>query len=137
MRNGSIGDDTVELNEGIGEGVSYRSVLNKYNHGGGKLVIDEELAPQPPSVDGVRGRVYMELAVEILSGGSGSESKLSRMVKPLKDAKAGKGGGKDGKTPAGGGGGGAGAAAGGAADDDKGKAAAAEVLPVESPPAVI
>uniref|UniRef100_G3P0D3 Fer-1 like family member 6 n=1 Tax=Gasterosteus aculeatus aculeatus TaxID=481459 RepID=G3P0D3_GASAC len=69
VRNGSIGDDTVELNEGIGEGVSYR------------------------------GRVYMELAVEILSGGSGSESKLSRMVKPLKDAKAGKGGGKDGKTP--------------------------------------
>nr|XP_040058215.1 LOW QUALITY PROTEIN: fer-1-like protein 6 [Gasterosteus aculeatus aculeatus] len=106
VRNGSIGDDTVELNEGIGEGVSYR------------------------------GRVYMELAVEILSGGSGSESKLSRMVKPLKDAKAGKGGGKDGKTPAGGGGGGAGAAAGGAADDDKGKAAAAEVLPVESPPAL-
>ncbi|XP_054471398.1 fer-1-like protein 6 [Anoplopoma fimbria] len=98
VRNGSIGDDTVELNEGIGEGVSYR------------------------------GRVYMELAVEILSGGSGSESKLSRVVKPLKDAKAGKGGGKDGKTPAGGGG----AAAGGAADDDKGKAA--EVLPVESPP---
>uniref|UniRef100_A0AAQ4Q0Y1 Fer-1 like family member 6 n=1 Tax=Gasterosteus aculeatus aculeatus TaxID=481459 RepID=A0AAQ4Q0Y1_GASAC len=95
VRNGSIGDDTVELNEGIGEGVSYR------------------------------GRVYMELAVEILSGGSGSESKLSRMVKPLKDAKAGKGGGKD-----------AGAAAGGAADDDKGKAAAAEVLPVESPPAL-
>ncbi|KAM8855911.1 fer-1-like protein 6 isoform 3-T3 [Spinachia spinachia] len=108
VRNGSIGDDTVELNEGIGEGVSYR------------------------------GRVYMELAVEILSGGSGSESKLGRMLKPSKDAKAGKGVGKDGKTPAGGGGGGggAGAAAGGAADDDKGKAAAAEVLPVESPPAL-
>ncbi|XP_044072290.1 fer-1-like protein 6 isoform X2 [Siniperca chuatsi] len=101
-RNFSIGDDTVELNEGIGEGVSYR------------------------------GRVYMELAVEILAGGTGSESKLNRMVKPVKDAKAGKGGGKDGKTPAGGGG--AGGAAGGAADDDKGKAVAAEVLPVESPP---
>ncbi|XP_040913171.1 fer-1-like protein 6 isoform X2 [Toxotes jaculatrix] len=101
-RNFSLGDDTVELNEGIGEGVSYR------------------------------GRVYMELAVEILSGGTGSESKLSRMVKPLKDAKAGKGGGKDGKTAAGGGG--AGGAAGGAADDDKGKAVGAEVLPVESPP---
>ncbi|KAJ4921160.1 hypothetical protein JOQ06_022268 [Pogonophryne albipinna] len=80
-RNYSIGDDTVELNEGIGEGVSYR------------------------------GRVYMELTVEILSGGTGSESKLSKMVK--KDAKAGKAGGKD---------------------DDKGKAAAAEVLPVEPPP---
>uniref|UniRef100_A0A8D3CN22 Fer-1 like family member 6 n=1 Tax=Scophthalmus maximus TaxID=52904 RepID=A0A8D3CN22_SCOMX len=38
-RNFSLGDDTAELNEGIGEGVSYR------------------------------GRVYMELAVEILSGG--------------------------------------------------------------------
>ncbi|XP_051259533.1 fer-1-like protein 6 isoform X2 [Dicentrarchus labrax] len=100
-RNFSLGDDTVELNEGIGEGVSYR------------------------------GRVYMELAVEILSGGTGSESKLTRMVKPVKDAKAGKAGGKDGKTPAGGG---AGGGAGGAADEDKGKAAAAEVLPVESPP---
>ncbi|KAK1903005.1 hypothetical protein KUDE01_005964, partial [Dissostichus eleginoides] len=62
-RNYSIGDDTVELNEGIGEGVSYR------------------------------GRVYMELTVEILSGGTGPESKLSKMVK--KDAKAGKAGGKD------------------------------------------
>uniref|UniRef100_A0A8C4E179 Fer-1 like family member 6 n=1 Tax=Dicentrarchus labrax TaxID=13489 RepID=A0A8C4E179_DICLA len=70
-RNFSLGDDTVELNEGIGEGVSYRSM----------------------------GRVYMELAVEILSGGTGSESKLTRMVKPVKDAKAGKAGGKDGKTP--------------------------------------
>ncbi|KAF3694496.1 Fer-1-like protein 6 [Channa argus] len=104
-RNFSLGDDTVELNEGIGEGVSYR------------------------------GRVYMELAVEILSGGAGSESKLSRIIKPTKDAKAGKAGGKDSKTAAGGGaGGGAGGAAGGAADDDKGKAVAAEVLPVESPP---
>ncbi|XP_069010516.1 fer-1-like protein 6 isoform X2 [Embiotoca jacksoni] len=102
-QNFSLGDDTAELNEGIGEGVSYR------------------------------GRVYLELAVEILSGGTGSESKLSRMVKPVKDAKAGKAGGKDGKTPAGGGGGGGG---GGAADDDKGKAAAAEVLPVEAPPAL-
>ncbi|KAM9346796.1 fer-1-like protein 6 [Symphorus nematophorus] len=99
-RNFSIGDDTGELNEGIGEGVSYR------------------------------GRVYMELAVEILSGGTGSESKF-KIAKPMKDAgKAGKAGGKDGKTPAGG----AGGAAGGAADDDKGKAVAAEVLPVESPP---
>ncbi|KAM9850875.1 fer-1-like protein 6 isoform 2-T2 [Aulostomus maculatus] len=97
-RNFSLGDDTVELNEGIGEGVSYR------------------------------GRVYMELAVEILSGGTSSESKLIRMVKTVKDTKAGKTGGKEGKTPAGG-------AAGGAPDDDKGKTvAAAEVLPVESPP---
>nr|XP_046260385.1 fer-1-like protein 6 isoform X2 [Scatophagus argus] len=100
-RNFSLGDDTVELNEGIGEGVSYR------------------------------GRVYMELAVEILSGGMGSESKLIRIVKHAKDTKSGKAGGKDGKTPAGGG---AGGAAGGTADDDKGKAVAAEVLPVESPP---
>uniref|UniRef100_A0A4W6G400 Fer-1 like family member 6 n=1 Tax=Lates calcarifer TaxID=8187 RepID=A0A4W6G400_LATCA len=94
-RNFSLGDDTVELNEGIGEGVSYR------------------------------GRVYMELAVEILSGGAGAESKLSKMIKPTKDVKAGKAGGKDGKT-----------AAGGAPpeDDDKGKNVAAEVLPVESPP---
>ncbi|XP_040004545.1 fer-1-like protein 6 [Xiphias gladius] len=100
-RNFSLGDDTVELNEGIGEGVSYR------------------------------GRVYMELAVEILSGGTGSESKLSRMIRPVKDTKAGRVGGKDGKTAAGGG---AGGAAGGGADDDKGKAVAAEVSPVESPP---
>ncbi|KAM6955134.1 fer-1-like protein 6 [Lycodopsis pacificus] len=98
-RSSSTGDDTVELNEGIGEGVSFR------------------------------GRIYMELAVEIMSGGTGSESKLSRTVKPQKDAKAGKGGGKDGKTPAGEGGGG------GAAEDDKGKDVAAEVQPVESPPA--
>ncbi|KAM9365558.1 fer-1-like protein 6 isoform 2-T2 [Pholidichthys leucotaenia] len=102
-RNYSLGDDTVELNEGIGEGVSYR------------------------------GRVYMELAVEILSGGTGTESKLTRMIKPAKDAKAGKAGAKDVKTPAGGGGGGGGGA-GGAPEDDKGKATAAEVLPVESPP---
>ncbi|XP_053184260.1 fer-1-like protein 6 [Scomber japonicus] len=100
-RNYSLGEDSGELNDGIGEGVSYR------------------------------GRIYMELAVEVLSGGAGSESKLSRMIKPAKDTKAGKSGGKDGKTPAGGG---AGGAAGGAADDDKGKAAAAEVLPVEAPP---
>lgn len=74
-----------------------------------------------PILAGGRGRLYMELAVEILAGGMGSESKL----------KAGKGG-KDGKTPTGG----AGGAAGGAAEDDKGKAVAAEVLPVESPTGV-
>ncbi|XP_034534955.1 fer-1-like protein 6 [Notolabrus celidotus] len=100
-RNFSLGDDTVELNEGIGEGVSYR------------------------------GRVYMELAVEILSGGTGSESKLSKMVKSVKDPKAGKAGGKDGKAAAGGG---AGGAAGGTADDDRGKSVAAEVMPVDNPP---
>uniref|UniRef100_A0A3Q2DZI6 Fer-1 like family member 6 n=1 Tax=Cyprinodon variegatus TaxID=28743 RepID=A0A3Q2DZI6_CYPVA len=78
-RNFSLGDDTGELNEGIGEGVSFR------------------------------GRVYLELAVEILSGGTGSESKLSRMIKPVKDIKAGKAGVKDAKSPAGGAGGGTGA----------------------------
>ncbi|KAM7406952.1 hypothetical protein PAMA_002925 [Pampus argenteus] len=102
-RNYSLGDDTGELNEGIGEGVSYR------------------------------GRLYMELAVEILSGGAGSESKLSRMVKSVKD-KGGKAGGKDGKTAGGAGGAAAAGGGGGAPDDDKGKAVAAEVLPVESPP---
>lgn len=75
----------------------------------------------------------MELAVEILSGGTGPESKVPRLAKPLKDPKAGKAGGKDCKTAAGGGG--AGGAAGGAAEEDKGKAVA-EVLPVESPPVV-
>ncbi|XP_058477901.1 fer-1-like protein 6 [Solea solea] len=92
-RNNSLGDDTVEMNEGIGEGVSYR------------------------------GRIYMELAVEILSGGSGTESKLGKLAKAIKDPKAGKAGGKDAGPPAG-----------GAADDDKGKTAPAEVLPVEAPP---
>lgn len=71
--------------------------------------------------------------MEILSGGTGPESKLARMVKPIKDAKAVKAGGKDGKTPAGGGV--AGGTSGGTADDDKGKAVA-EVLPVECPPTV-
>lgn len=77
-----------------------------------------------------RGRLYLELAVEILTGGTGTESKLLKIVKPVKDAKAGKAGGKDGKTPAGGG------AAGSAADADKGQSGAPEVLPVESPPTV-
>ncbi|CAJ1079021.1 fer-1-like protein 6 [Xyrichtys novacula] len=100
-RNFSLGDDTGELNEGIGEGVSYR------------------------------GRVYMELAVEILSGGTGSESKLTKMIKSVKDPKAGKAGGKDGKAAAGAA---AGGAAGGAPEDDKGKPAPAEVMPVDNPP---
>lgn len=75
----------------------------------------------------------MELAVEIQSGGAGSDSKFSQMMKPVKDAKAGKAVGKDGKTAAGGG---AGGAAGGAGDDDKGRPVVPEVLPVESPPEV-
>ncbi|KAM9710649.1 LOW QUALITY PROTEIN: fer-1-like protein 6 [Menidia menidia] len=99
-RNFSLGDDTGELNDGIGEGVSYR------------------------------GRVYLELAVEILSGGAGSESKVGRMVRPPKETGgAGGGGGKDAKATAGGGGG---ASAG--AEEDKAKAAPPEVLPVEPPP---
>lgn len=72
--------------------------------------------------------------MEILSGGMGSESKLLKMVKPTKDPKQGKTGGKDGKAAAGGGA--QGPAAGGGADADKGQAAAAEVMPVEAPPAV-
>lgn len=99
-RNFSMVDDNPELNEGVGEGVSWR------------------------------GRVYLELAVEILSGGGGGggESKLSRLVKPLKDAKAGKAAGKDPKGAGGGGGGG------GAVEEEKAKALGAEVIPVESPP---
>lgn len=69
-----------------------------------------------------RGRVYLELSVEILSGGSGHESKLLKLVKPGKEPKGG-------KAAAGGGAGGGG---GGEAD----KAVGAEVLPVESPPTV-
>nr|XP_061826902.1 fer-1-like protein 6 isoform X1 [Nerophis lumbriciformis] len=99
----SLGDDTAELNEGIGEGVSYR------------------------------GRVYVELAVEILSGGPGPESKLARIIKPAKDAKTGKAAGKDGKTAASAAAGAGGGASGGTGEDDRGKAAA-EVLPVECPP---
>lgn len=58
-RNFSLVDDNPELNEGVGEGVSFR------------------------------GRVYLEVAVEILSGGGGAaESKAARG----KDAKAGKAG---------------------------------------------
>ena len=83
-------DDNPELNEGVGEGVSFR------------------------------GRVYLELAVEILSGGPGAaESKTAR----VKDTKAGKAGGKEPKTPAGGAGGG-----GGAGEEDKAKALGAEEI---------
>lgn len=54
------------------------------------------------------------------------------MVKPTKDPKQAKTGGKDGKTAAGGGT--QGPSAGGAAEADKGQAA--EVMPVEAPPEV-
>lgn len=70
-------DDHQELNEGFGEGASFR------------------------------GRLFIEIAVEILSGGA-RESKFSRITKdiklPAKDSKAAKGkdktdkGGEDGKS---------------------------------------
>lgn len=66
--------------------------------------------------------MYLELSVEILSGGSGPESKLFKLVKPAKDPKGG-------KTATGGG-----AGAGGGSETDK--AVGAEVLPVEAPPTV-
>lgn len=132
-RNFSLGDDTAELNEGIGEGVSYRSVFVCHSNIYFIIVILRRSPTICPILVAVRGRVYVELSVEILSGGMGSKSKLNRMVKTVKDTKAGKAGGKDIKTAGGGGGG----AAGGGVDDDKGKAgSAAEVLPVESPPEV-
>ncbi|KAJ6663116.1 hypothetical protein lerEdw1_010709 [Lerista edwardsae] len=77
-RNHSLMDDYQELNEGYGEGVSFR------------------------------GRLLIELAVEILSGGA-HESKFSKIMKEIKlpskdkDSKASKGAGKDkgedGKSP--------------------------------------
>ncbi|KAJ8004431.1 hypothetical protein DPEC_G00135640 [Dallia pectoralis] len=83
-RNFSLVDDNTELNEGVGEGVSWR------------------------------GRVYLELAVEIHSGvGGGQESKKAPLVKP-------------GKT--------GGGAPGGAGEEDKSKVVGAEVMQVESPP---
>lgn len=70
--------------------------------------------------------------MEILSGGMGSESKLLKMIKPTKDPKQAKTGGKDSKTATGGGT--QGPAAGGAAEADKGQAA--EAMPIEAPPEV-
>uniref|UniRef100_A0A8C9T2E6 Fer-1 like family member 6 n=1 Tax=Scleropages formosus TaxID=113540 RepID=A0A8C9T2E6_SCLFO len=61
--------DNQELNEGVGEGVSYR------------------------------GRVFLELAVEILSGAGAAESKMSRLTKDLKSPFKDTKGGKDIKTP--------------------------------------
>ncbi len=82
-------DDSHELNEGVGEGVSYR------------------------------GRVYIELSVEILSGGApDSKSLLSKIS--LKDTKGGKAGAKDPKTGTGAGG-----------EEDKSKTIGPEVMPVE------
>lgn len=78
-RNNSLMDDHQELNEGFGEGASFR------------------------------GRLFIEIAVEILSGGA-RESKFSRMIKDIKlpskdkDSKASKGkdktdkAGEDGKS---------------------------------------
>lgn len=81
-------DDSQELNEGVGEGVSYR------------------------------GRVYIELGVEILSGGAESKSLLSKIS--LKDTKGGKAAGKDPKTGTGAGG-----------EEEKSKTIGPEVMPVE------
>uniref|UniRef100_A0A8C2KNK0 Fer-1 like family member 6 n=1 Tax=Cyprinus carpio TaxID=7962 RepID=A0A8C2KNK0_CYPCA len=73
LRNSTLVDDSQELNEGVGEGVSYR------------------------------GRVYIELSVEILSGGApDSKSLLSKIS--LKDTKGGKAVAKDPKPGAGAGG---------------------------------
>ncbi|XP_029447857.1 fer-1-like protein 6 [Rhinatrema bivittatum] len=67
-RSSSVMDDHQELNEGFGEGVSFR------------------------------GRILIEIAVEILSGGA-QESKFSKIIKeiklPAKDAKPSKGSGKE------------------------------------------
>lgn len=93
--------DNSELNEGVGEGASFR------------------------------GRVYIELAVEILSGASAAETKTTRTAKELKSPLLKDKGGKSaGKEQAGGAGGGAGG------EEDKGKAAGPEVIPVENPPTV-
>uniref|UniRef100_A0A6I8SSE2 Fer-1-like family member 6 n=1 Tax=Xenopus tropicalis TaxID=8364 RepID=A0A6I8SSE2_XENTR len=67
-RNTTLMEDHQELNEGHGEGVSFR------------------------------GRILIEIAVEILSGGA-HESKFSKAIKdmklPLKDSKSSKGSGKE------------------------------------------
>ncbi|KAJ8383946.1 hypothetical protein AAFF_G00213150, partial [Aldrovandia affinis] len=102
-RNFTLVDDNQELNEGVGEGVAFR------------------------------GRVFLELAVEILSGAGPAESKVSRLAKDvkatLKDGRGGRAGGKEPKTPPPGGGGG-----GGDGEEERGSALGAEVMPVETPP---
>ncbi|KAL7881937.1 hypothetical protein AOLI_G00087860 [Acnodon oligacanthus] len=70
-RNSTLVDDSQEMNEGIGEGVSYR------------------------------GRLYIQLAVEILTGGVESKSVFSLKM-PLKDVKGGKTAAKDPKIGTGG-----------------------------------
>ncbi|XP_063069858.1 fer-1-like protein 6 isoform X2 [Engraulis encrasicolus] len=93
-----------ELNEGVGEGASYR------------------------------GRLFIEIAVEILTGASAVETKAPRTTKELKGGRAG------GKEQAGGAGGtGAGAGGGGAGgggEEDRGKPVGPEVIPVENPPTI-
>ncbi|XP_066497018.1 fer-1-like protein 6 [Hoplias malabaricus] len=74
-RNSTLVDDSQEMNEGIAEGVSFR------------------------------GRIYIQLAVEILTGGAESKSHISLKV-PFKDAKGGKTAGKDPKAGTAGAGGG-------------------------------
>ncbi|XP_066543887.1 fer-1-like protein 6 [Amia ocellicauda] len=97
-RNFSLMDENQELNEGLGEGVSFR------------------------------GRLFIELAVEILSGAA-AESKLSKLAKDLKIApKASKAPGKDQKT--------AGTAEDTKAAMEKTTAVGAEVIPIESPPQI-
>lgn len=80
--------DNLELNEGMGEGVSFR------------------------------GRILLELAVEILSGAGAADAKMA------KDAK----GGGEPKSAAATGGGPA-----GGAEEQKGSALGAEVTAVETP----
>lgn len=92
-RNSSLVDDSQEMNEGIMEGVSFR------------------------------GRLYIQLTVEVLSGGAESKPLLSIKM-PFKDAKGGKAATKDPKAAVGGTGGG---------EEDKSKAMGAMVLPVEPP----
>lgn len=92
-RNSTLVDDSQDMNEGIGEGVSFR------------------------------GRIYIQLTVEILSGGAESKSLLSIKM-PFKDAKGGKSATKDPKAAAGGAGGG---------EEDKSKSMGAMVLPVDPP----
>uniref|UniRef100_A0A671K7F8 C2 domain-containing protein n=1 Tax=Sinocyclocheilus anshuiensis TaxID=1608454 RepID=A0A671K7F8_9TELE len=91
LRNSTLVDDSQELNEGVGEGVSYR------------------------------GRVYIELSVEILSGGAPDSKALLSKIS-LKDTKGGKAVAKDPKTGTGAGG-----------EEDKSKTIGPEVMPVEPP----
>ncbi|KAK1143924.1 hypothetical protein AOXY_G36607 [Acipenser oxyrinchus oxyrinchus] len=101
-RNFSLMDDNQTLNEGVGEGVSFR------------------------------GRILVELAVEILSGAA-ADSKLTKIAKDLKlspkDSKNPKGLGKEQKVPA------AGEEAKSAASE-RIVANRTEVIAIESPPQI-